>query len=81
MEKQTHNYTVLFEHDALGGYTVTCPSLPGVVTEGETVDEALAMAQDAIRGYIESLQKDGLPIPKESYSFVSPVRVEIAAHA
>jgi antitoxin HicB len=44
---------------------VTCPSLPGLVTEGDTLDEARAMAADAICGYIESLAKAGLPIPLE----------------
>ena len=42
---------------------VSCPQLPGCVTQGETVDEALAMIRDAIQGYIASLQKHGEPIP------------------
>jgi predicted RNase H-like HicB family nuclease len=59
------NYTVLFEPVEEGGFVVTCPALPGLVTEGDTLEEARAMAQDAIRGYIESLQKDNLPIPSD----------------
>jgi predicted RNase H-like HicB family nuclease len=51
-------YTVLFEPAEEGGYTVTCPALPGLVTEADTLEEARAMAIDAIRGYIESLRKD-----------------------
>jgi predicted RNase H-like HicB family nuclease len=58
-----YQYTVLFQPAEEGGFVVTCPALPGVVTEGDTLEEARAMAQDAIRGYIESLQKDHLPIP------------------
>ena len=58
-----YRYTVLYESAEEGGYTVTCPALPGLVTEGDTLDEARQMAQEAIRGYIESLKKDGLPIP------------------
>ena len=42
---------------------VSCPQLPGCVTQGETVDEALAMIRDAIQGYVASLQKHGEPIP------------------
>ncbi len=61
-----YTYTVILEPDAEAGYTAFCPSLPGVVTEGETVEEALAMARDAITGYLESLRKDGLPIPCRS---------------
>ena len=44
---------------------VTRPALPSLVTEGETLEEARLMVQDAIRGYIESLQKDHLPIPED----------------
>jgi predicted RNase H-like HicB family nuclease len=55
----------LFEPAEEGGYVVTCPALPGLVTEGDTLQEARDMAADAIRGYLESLAKDGLPIPPE----------------
>lgn len=65
MAVHEYRYTVLIEPAEEGGYVVTCPSLPGVVTEGDTMDEARAMAADAIRAYIESLRKDGLPIPPE----------------
>jgi len=71
MRKETvvthqYRYTVLFEPAEEGGYVVvTCPALPGLVTEGDTLEDARAMAADAIRGYLESLAKDGLPIPPE----------------
>jgi antitoxin HicB len=60
-----YRYTVLFEPAAEGGFIVTCPSLPGLVTEGDTLEEARAMAVDAIRGYLETLAKDGRAIPPE----------------
>ena len=53
------NYTVLMTPDETGGYVVTCPALPGLVTEGDTLEEARDMAADAIRGHIARLQKDG----------------------
>jgi antitoxin HicB len=59
----THAYTVLLQPEPEGGYTVTCPALPGLVTYGESLEEARAMAADAIPGYIECLQEDGEPIP------------------
>lgn len=65
MATREYLYTVLFEPAEEGGYVVTCPTLPGLVTEGETLDEARAMAADAIRGHLESLAKDGLPAPPE----------------
>lgn len=77
---RNYTYTVVLEPDpSAGGYTATCPALPGVVSEGETVEEALAMAKDAIRGYLESLAKDGIAIPEERGSVVSPVEVQLAA--
>lgn len=57
-------YNVLFQPEPEGGYTVTCPTLPGLVSYGETPDEARAMAAEAIEAYLEALQKDGsCPIP------------------
>jgi predicted RNase H-like HicB family nuclease len=53
-----YRFTALFLPSDEGGFVVTCPALPGLVTEGDTLEEARAMAEDAIRGYIESLQKD-----------------------
>ncbi|RMD64755.1 type II toxin-antitoxin system HicB family antitoxin [Candidatus Parcubacteria bacterium] len=46
-----------------GGYIVSAPALPGGVTQGETKEEALAMIQDAIRGYIASLHRHGESFP------------------
>ncbi|PWB81135.1 MAG: hypothetical protein C3F08_02680 [Candidatus Methylomirabilota bacterium] len=60
-----YRYTVVYEPAEEGGYVVTVPVLPGLVTEGDTLAEARAMAEDAIRGYIESLRKHGEAIPIE----------------
>ena len=59
-------YTVVFEPAEEGGYIVTVPALPGLITEGDTLREARAMAKDAIRGYLESLRKHGEEIPVET---------------
>jgi antitoxin HicB len=64
MPREQVQYAVLFEPAEEGGYVVTCPALPGLVTEGDTLEEARAMATDAIRAYLESLRKDGEPIPR-----------------
>jgi antitoxin HicB len=71
------NYTVLMTPDETGGYVVTCPALPGLVTEGDTIEEAREMAADAIRGYIESLLEDGEPVPTDN-PIVEEVTVEVA---
>ena len=42
-----------------GGFSVSVPDLPDVVTEGETREEALEMARDAIEGYLEVMREKG----------------------
>ncbi|MBL8153100.1 MAG: type II toxin-antitoxin system HicB family antitoxin [Anaerolineae bacterium] len=49
-----------------GGYTVEVPSLPGSISEGDTVEEALENIREAIHGYIAALEADGLPVPPEN---------------
>ncbi len=50
-------YRVLLNEGPEGGFTVSVPSLPGCITFGDTLDEALAMAKEAIEGYIEILKE------------------------
>lgn len=53
-------YTIILEPDVEeGGYTVTVPSLPGCITQGETVEQCVERAREAIEGFIESLKADG----------------------
>jgi len=59
------DYTVVFEPQPEGGYTVVVPALPGCVTEGDSLKEARKMASDAIKAYCESLLKDNFPLPKD----------------
>ncbi|ALA60926.1 type II toxin-antitoxin system HicB family antitoxin [Nitrospira moscoviensis] len=77
MKGNEYRYTVLFEPAEEGGYVVTCPTLPGLVTEGQSLEEARAMAQDAIRAYLESLRKDGLPIPPDKPIRLDPIKEEL----
>ena len=65
MEKN-YRFTVLLERAEEGGYTVSCPALQGCVTEGDTLEEALAMIQDAMKLHIEARLADGESIPDES---------------
>lgn len=45
----TFDFTVVLEPQAEGGFTVSVPALPEVVTEGDDEAEAMAMAEEAIR--------------------------------
>lgn len=73
------NYRILLRREPEGGYTVIVPTLPGCVTFGETVDEAIAMAREAIELYLEVLQDKGEEIPTEEGLLEYTLTVE--AHA
>ena len=63
-----------------GGFTVTVPELPGCITEGDTLQEALENAQEAILCHLEALVKLGEPIPKEAPKMLfTDVSVEMIA--
>lgn len=47
------NYRILLRREPEGGYTVTVPTFPGCVTLGEIIEEAIAMAREAIELYLE----------------------------
>lgn len=51
---------------AEGGYTVTSPLLPELVTEGETVEEALANVRDALAAVIETYKDLGRNLPRNA---------------
>lgn len=62
-----YHYTILLHPDQEeGGYTVMVPAVPGVITEGDTIEEAIAMARHAIKLHIECLIADGEPVSEES---------------
>ena len=52
------SYTVVMEPNECDGYTVTAPALPGLVTEGATIEEAREMAKEAIACYLEGLNTE-----------------------
>jgi len=59
-----------------GGYAVSVPALPGCLTYGENVDEALGMAKEAIELYIEELEKRGEVIPDDSETLEYSLNLE-----
>lgn len=60
-------YPMIFRPEPEGGYTVTCPALPGVTTYGKTKAEAREMARDAVKLYLEELIQSGEPIPTPDF--------------
>ena len=49
----------VFEPDPDGGYHAYAPELPGLHTEGDTLDEAVVNAEEALRLYVEALRDEG----------------------
>ena len=72
-------FSVVLEPQAEGGFTVLVPALPEIVTEGDTEDEALAMAEDAIRLVLEDRAARGEDIPGNSSTRIREVKVTLAA--
>jgi len=59
-------YRVVLDPDPEeGGYTVTVPAVPGVVTQGVTIEQCIERVQEAIALHLEAMAEDGEPIPKE----------------
>jgi antitoxin HicB len=61
-----YSYKILLTKEEEGGYMVTVPALAGCITQGDTIEEALAMGKEAVELYIEELQSLGEPIPDNS---------------
>ncbi len=65
---------ILIPDEDGNGYTVEVPSLPGCISEGDTLEEALVNIKEAINLYIESLQAHGEPVPED---FPAPIQVAL----
>jgi antitoxin HicB len=59
----SHSFSVVLEPQEGGGFTVLVPALPEVVTEGDTEEEALAHAEEAIRAILEYRRDNGIAVP------------------
>lgn len=60
-------YTIIVEYDPEAkAYSVTVPALPGCTSQGDTIEQAIANAKEAIAGHIETLRQIGEPVPEET---------------
>ena len=67
-------YTVILEPEEVGGYHAFCPALKGLHTHGDTLEEAIANAREAIQLYLDDLRACGEEVPVEDFVF-HPVEV------
>ncbi|MBS3056942.1 MAG: type II toxin-antitoxin system HicB family antitoxin [Candidatus Aenigmarchaeota archaeon] len=56
------DFKIVLEHGEDGWLTSTCPSLPGCISQGKTVKEAVENIKEAIELHLETLAEDGVPI-------------------
>ncbi|MBN1324347.1 MAG: type II toxin-antitoxin system HicB family antitoxin [Methanotrichaceae archaeon] len=78
---KTLNYRIRLTKEDEGGYTVIVPALPGCVTFGETIEEAISMAREAIEGYIETLIVLEKDVPNDDDVIECTVSVSVVAYA
>ncbi len=73
-------FQIVLEPSEEGGYTVYVPSLPGCISEGDTVEDALANIQEAIELYLEPVEDDWIVeqgvLVRESEVVISDCRSE-----
>lgn len=80
---RTLTYSIVIhpnEADDVPGYWVEVPALPGCFTQGRTVEEAGAMAEDAIRCYLEAVLRRGGAVPDEEPPLAEPVLSRVRVH-
>lgn len=74
--KKSHDYTIHLIPDEQQGFSVFVPALPGCFSQGETEEEAISNAREAIECHIAGMRKAGEPIPDESSIRQHKVTVE-----
>lgn len=76
----TRYYRVILKPDPeQGGYWVEVPALPGCYTQGDTIEEAIKMAEDVITLYVEDLIESGEPIPEDDSIDEPALFIKVAA--
>jgi predicted RNase H-like HicB family nuclease len=71
-----YHYKILLNREREGGFTVNVPSLPGCITYGEDLDEAISMAKEAIELYLEELRARGEIINDDSETIEYSVNLQ-----
>jgi len=77
VKKKVYQYTAIFEPETKG-YSVTIPSLPGCISEGDTFEAALKNIQEAAGLYLAVMKerKEGI-IKEEKGVIVAPIQVKV----
>ncbi len=75
---KVYDFKIMLEPDEeSGGYVVTCPSLPGCYSQGNTVDEAMTNIKEAILLCLEDMESQNQEIHDSSKTLVADVVVTL----
>lgn len=78
MSTLSYPVVIYADPDAPGAYIVEAPDLPGLATEGATIEAALENAGEAITIYLEELHARGEQPPRPSAVVLGSVSVQVA---
>lgn len=73
-----YTFKIHLNKEIEGGYMASVPSLPGCITQGDSIEEAIEMAKEAIELYIEELRDRGEQIPDDSNTLEYSLNLELA---
>lgn len=71
------DFKVVLEPDPNGGYVISCPTLPGCYSQGDTLDEAMDNIREAIQLCLEDMKAHNEPIPDPSKTLMGSVLVTL----
>jgi len=75
MKKNIYDFKVMIEPDESGGFIVSCPSIQGCYSQGDTLNEALENIKEAILLCLDDLKEEGEEIPDPSRLLIGSVLV------
>ena len=71
------DFKVVLEPDPNGGYVISCPTLPGCYSQGDTLDEAMDNIREAIQLCLEDMKAHNEPLPDPSKTLMGSVLVTL----
>ena len=73
----TRRYKAILASEEDGGYSVSVPGLPGTFTQGDTIEEALAMAKEAAELMADVMMDDGEPLPDDCEILIEEIEIDL----
>ncbi len=74
---ETYDFKVLIEIEETGGFVVSCPSLPGCYTQGDTIEEAFENIKEAILLCLKDMETEGEDFLNPTKALIGSVMVSI----